>query len=118
MLAREVFHSEKIALAATGLHVLFLISSAYPHRQAGWTMLCWAAQDKTVSFAVMTPVVIAFALMFIRRFSDASFGKGRYLVLYAIALIGASLVHPLAIVWCAVAIIPFALIETLRGRGR
>jgi len=123
MLAREIFRSEKAAYLACFLQVVFFISSAYPSDSAGWAFLCRTAQDKTVACLIMVPVVTALALRLWKRIScwewrEDSGSYWRLWALYGFCLVGSTLVHPMAAVWSAVAILPFLAVEALRDRRR
>ncbi len=50
--------------------------------------------------------------------SSASVGSGSTFGLYVFALVSSALIHPLALVWSGLAVMPFALVETLRERSR
>lgn len=118
-LARRVFRSEKTAYLICFLQVLFYLSSAYPSDTAGWALFARSAQDKSFAFLVPATVAIALGLSFIRRSHTQPGPLGwRLYALYFLSVITAGLVHPMGIVWCAVALLPFAVVEVLRDRRR
>ena len=71
----------------------------------------------------MVPVVTALALRLWKRIScwewrEDSGSYWRLWALYGFCLVGSTLVHPMAAVWSAVAILPFLAVEALRDRRR
>jgi len=119
MLARQVFGSVKVAYLACFLQVLFYLSSACPSDSAGWALFSRTAQDKSLAFLVPTVVASSLGLRFLRRSHIRPEGPGLGLyALYFITAVAAGLVHPMGLVWCAVVLIPFALVELLRDRRR
>jgi hypothetical protein len=122
-LADRVFRSERMAYLALFLQVVFYLSSALPSDSAGWAVLCRTAQDKTVSGFIMVPIVTVLALDLLRTMSsrerkrDESSHWGLAL-LYGLCLAGATLVHPMAAIWSAIAVLPFMVVETIRQRRR
>jgi hypothetical protein len=118
-LARQIFGSVKVAYLACFLQVLFYLSSACPSDSAGWALFARTAQDKSLAFLIPTVVASALGLKFLRRSYTRPEGPGRRLyALYFISAVAAGLVHPMGLVWCAVVLLPFALVELLRDRRR
>jgi hypothetical protein len=133
LLARQVFASERTAILGCVLQMLFYLSSAYPYNSAGWLVFCRISQDKALACFVVVPVVVALALRLIKERTEKSTEERREtpaaagpsdgpafgtLGLYGFALVTAILIHPLALAWSSVAIIPFALVEGIRQRCR
>ena len=119
MLSREVFRSDRIALLACFLQVLFYLSSAFPYKSGGWMLFCRVAQDKAVSCFMVVPVAAGLAVRFITHPAEEGTAKRRQLyVLYWVALTISVLVHPLGLLWCGLFVIPFALAEYLGQRTR
>jgi hypothetical protein len=118
-LARRVFRSRKAAYLICFLQVLFYLSSAYPSDTAGWALFARAAQDKSLAFLIPATVAASLGLTLIRR-SHTYPGPPdwRLYGLYFISAVTAGLVHPMGIVWCGVALLPFAAVEVLRDRRR
>jgi hypothetical protein len=119
MFARRVFRSEKVAYLACSLQVLFYLSNAYPTDTAGWALFARTSQDK--SFAFLVPVVVAtsLGLTIIRRSLTHPEPLDRRLyVLYFLSVITAGLVHPMGLVWSAVALVPFGAAELIRDRRK
>jgi hypothetical protein len=118
-MAKQVFRSERAALVGAALQVLFYLSSAYPYNSPGWMVFCRSSQDKALACFVAVPVVVALALRFMReRSGDGGAIRSGTLTLYVFALAAAVLIHPLALVWSGVAVVPFALLEAARQKSR
>jgi len=92
-LARQIFRSEGAAYLACFLQVLFYLSSVYPSDSAGWALFVRIVQDKSLA-------------------SRATY------FLYSLGVLTAGLVHPMGVVWCAVAVIPFAAVQVVFDRRR
>ncbi|MFC1800193.1 DUF6077 domain-containing protein [Candidatus Eisenbacteria bacterium] len=119
MLSRQIFRSQGAALAACSLQFLFYVSSAFPFKGAGWSVICRIAQDKMVSCFVIVPVAVALAVKLINRLTeDRGEYRRTYYLLFCGAVATSLLVHGLGPVWCGVLIVPFAVIEWLRARKR
>jgi hypothetical protein len=118
-LARRIFGSDRAAYLACFLQMVYYLSSAYPTDSAGWGLLSRIAQDKSLAFFVPTMAAVALG-------ADLLPGRGRdkardlrsgYLF-YILAVIAASLIHPLGLVWTAIGLVPIAFIECLRRRDK
>ncbi len=119
MLAIRLFGSYRAGLLGCSLQVLHYLAGALPQRSAGWFFFCRLAQDKTVSFFVVAPVVAALAIELIRELTGR---KGRTLRdlyrLYLCAVLVAFLIHGMGPVWCGLLVFPFALGEVFSRRDR
>jgi hypothetical protein len=118
-LARHIFRTDRAAYLACFLQVVFYLSSADPTDSAGWGLLSRVAQDKSLAFFVPTMAAIGLGLEMLRRRRPEAGGRRGYVHLaYVMAVIAASLIHPLGLIWCAVGVVPIALVEVLRRRDR
>jgi hypothetical protein len=119
MLARRIFKSGKAAYLACSMQVLLYLSSAYPSDTAGWALFARTAQDKSFAFLVPAVVATSLGLGIIRRsLTHPEPVDRRLYVLYFISVLTSGLIHPMGLVWCAVALIPFALVELVRDRRK
>jgi hypothetical protein len=115
--AKQIFRSDRTALTAASLQVIFYLSNLFPSNTPGWMFFCRASQDKATALMVMFPVTAALALaashggVKVRLLSRSS---GFFV--YGVALVSSALVHPLAPIWSGLAIVPFLLVELIRGR--
>jgi hypothetical protein len=118
-LARRIFGSSREAYLACFLQVIFYLSSAYPTDSAGWGLLSRISQDKSLAFFVPTMAATASGLGLLASRSRESPGSGRvaYLI-YVGAVVAAALTHPLGLVWCAIGLVPMALVEVAGRRDR
>jgi hypothetical protein len=117
--AKQLFRSEGAAYLACFLQVLFYLSSVYPSDSAGWALFVRTVQDKSLAFLFPASVATALALKLLR-------GPGRLkqpdwratYFLYSLSVLTAGLVHPMGVVWCAVAVVPFAAVQVAVDRRR
>ena len=118
-LARQLFQSVGLAVAACCFQILYYVSSTFPHQSAGWMLFSRTAQDKSVSALIMVPVALTLFLGLRRRADEKGLprGPGSYL-LFILVLVAATVVHPQGIVWAGVLLLPFAVLEALRLRSR
>jgi hypothetical protein len=114
-LARRIFQSEKVAYLACFLQMLFYLTSAYPFDSAGWALFSRTPEDKSLAFLVPVMVSIALGHRLVSGDDLRGSRKGQYAA-YFLVTAGACLVHPLAIAWCGIGLIPFALVEAVRRR--
>ena len=118
-LTRRIFKTDRAAYLACFLQVVFYLSSAYPTDSAGWGLLSRIAQDKSLAFFVPTMAALAFGLGLLPRSGrEPTGGRSYSYLVYVLAVVAASLIHPLGLVWCAIGLVPIALVELLRRRDR
>ena len=116
-LARRIFKTDRAAYLACFLHLVFYLSSAYPTDSAGWGLLSRIAQDKSLAFFVPAMAAVALGLGWLPRSGREHTGGKRYIYfVYILAVVAASLIHPLGLVWCTIGLVPIAFIELLRRR--
>jgi hypothetical protein len=117
--ARSIFKTDRAAYLACFLHLVFYLSSAYPTDSAGWGLLSRVAQDKSLAFFVPTMAAVALGLRVLSRSGREHTGGRSYgYFVYILAVVAASLIHPLGLVWCAIGLVPIAFVELLRMRDR
>jgi hypothetical protein len=117
--ARQVFRSEGAAYLACFLQVLFYMSSVYPSDSAGWALFVRVVQDKSLAFLFPASVATALALKLLC--SPGSLKQDGFRAtyfLYSLGVLAAGLVHPMGVVWCAVAVVPFAAVQVVFDRRR
>jgi len=118
-LARQIFRSEGAAYLACFLQVLFYLSSVYPSDSAGWALFVRIVQDKSLAFLLPTSVATALALKLLCAPGNLKQpGSRATYFLYSLGVLTAGLVHPMGVVWCAVAVIPFAAVQVVFDRRR
>jgi hypothetical protein len=72
-----------------------------------------------IPFAVLAPIAIGLGLRFVGRAAGPAPLRLKCIyLLYCFTLLVSTLIRPLGIVWCALAVVPFALIESVRKRNR
>ncbi len=115
-LAREIFRSDHSAALATCFQVLFFLSAIFPVNNIGWVFFCRTVQDKAACFALLVPIGIVLGLRLLRAERESSPGFRSLLLIYLLVASSTSLIHPLGVAWCALGIVPFALIEFIGRR--
>jgi hypothetical protein len=115
--ARQIFRSEGAAYLACFLQVLFYVSSVYPSDSAGWALFVRIVQDKSLAFLFPASLAVALALKLMCAPGGLKQpGSRATYFLYCLGVLAAGLVHPMGVVWCAVAIVPFAVIQVAFDR--
>ncbi len=118
-LARRIFKTDRAAYLACFLHGVFYLSSAYPTDSAGWGLISRIAQDKSLAFFVPTMAAVALGLRVLSHSGREHTGGRSYgYFVYILAVVAASLIHPLGLVWCAIGLVPIAFVELLGRRDR
>ncbi len=77
----------------------------------GWVYFCRTAQDKAACFALLVPIGIVLGLRLLRVERESNPNLRSLFLIYLLVVSSASLIHPLGAAWCALGIVPFALIE-------
>jgi hypothetical protein len=118
-LAKRIFRTDKAAYLACFVQMVFYLSSAYPTDSAGWGLLSRVAQDKSLAFFVPTMAAMSLGLEMLPGSRHEVGGRGGYVYLaYLMAVVAASLIHPLGLIWCAIGLVPIALVELLGRRDK